>query len=79
MKIQKKRTRILLLAALVLIPSLILYSGTGEALGPIPGGEWVCTPEALEKEEAGFCSANRICREFCLYSEPTGDFMCFSY
>ncbi len=75
MKIQR-RTRIFLLAFLVVAPLGILCTGSGEA-SFLDGEEWICTPAALAKELAGYCGSTMTCRELCYLGEPQGLFSCF--
>ena len=76
MKLQK-RNRFRLLVFLAVVPLAIFYAGTGEAIFG-DGEQWICTPAALAKEQAGYCSAGKTCRELCYLNEPQNYFQCFN-
>jgi len=73
----KRLSKISLIAAFAFIAMLVLLPDAGTAIY-VEGGEWIRTPEAVERTAAGECGT-RLCRELCIFGQPTGDFMCFSW
>ncbi len=74
----KSTTRILLLTALAVVLSWSLYTGVVMALENFPGQTWDVTQTAAEKQAAGDCTPDMVCRELCYFGVPQGDFMCFN-
>lgn len=74
-----RRTAHILIAALLISGSVMLFPSSGSAVGPVAGGEWLLTPEALVRTAAGDCDSGRICLEWCFNGVTTGDFACFDH
>lgn len=78
MRERRRITVISLIAAVVVLGSMVLLPGAGTALGPIEGGGWELTTEAQIRTAAGDCPAGMVCLEWCYNGQATGDFMCFN-
>ena len=80
MRNEKRRIGIVLLVVLA-CGALWLLPQAARALG---GGEednhqWLVTPAALARTQAGDCNSIKpVCRELCINSVPSGEFMCFT-
>jgi hypothetical protein len=80
MKIWKLSIRISLFVALTIAVAAILPLSTSGGIAPVgegDEGEWRCTPEALQRTQAGECNHPEVCLELCVNAFPTGSFGCF--